>query len=171
MAPKALQTGSWWTRWTRRGRGSLGLDIECQYVQNPIPSCLGNIATDSRHRDGKTPKDKVQQILNIIPIIPGQQGAPPPTPISQPINQPSQQAAQQSIPPQKLPPPQESHNLIDFDDPSAAHQKPQQPEVPPRNSSLPQTSGQPLHRQDTETSLVDEFVDADDGTNHDGSLI
>ncbi|MCJ1470095.1 hypothetical protein MMC07_008740 [Pseudocyphellaria aurata] len=106
--------------------------------------------------NGATPEIVSQQILAVAPILPGQrtshQSNRPPT-----QNQPTQQNYSTE------------GDLIDFGQsegaaPAPAQQPPvrnplgQQPRGGPQE--LPQPMGHPIVRQDTETSEVDEFVDA-----------
>ena len=110
--------------------------------------------------DGKTPQQKTQQILAITPIIKGQTSSP-----------------QHGIPPQQqqLPPQVQTHaspvsaghgDLIDFSSDPVAQPPASNPTTIqgiPQGLQQPLQPGQPIKRQDTFTSEVDEFVDAKDG--------
>ena len=129
---------------------------------------LRNIADFSS--DGPTPEAKTQQILAITPILQGQKP-------SQQFNTPPQHQQVPQQPPQQFsnPPPAMGNDLIDFGQgapsavPALQQQAPQQypmhhEAVPPGlQQSLEPAIGQPVHRVDTATDDVDEFVDAEDG--------
>lgn len=120
--------------------------------------------------DGPTPEAKTQQILAITQIVQGQKP-------SQHFNIPPVHQQQPQEPPQQsLNPTQAGGNdLIDFGQgaPSTAstlqQQKPQQhymhQETAPQGLQQPlePAMGQPVHRVDTATHELDEFVDAEDG--------
>ena len=108
-------------------------------------------------RDGKTPQNKVEQILAIAPILPGQETTMPSTP-ARPIAQGN--GASSNIRPQ-----QANNDLIDFGDelktPKAVpSHHPQQSQQPEQFASLNELQEPKLRRQDTDTQSVDEFVDA-----------
>ena len=113
--------------------------------------------------DGKTSEEKVQQILAITPILPGQKKSQPPA-----SNAPAQSQPRQP-PPQQV---QQQHDsLIDFGDdhPPVPQQQQQTGSPQPHSDETPPGLQQPLEpegnrivRRDTNTDEVDEFVDADD---------
>lgn len=118
--------------------------------------------------DGSTPEEVTAQILAIAPILPGQKSFTKP---SQPRAPPQQQ---QALAPQ---PAAAQGDLVDFGSDGAgapftpvtqpyAAQQPVQSSnnamLSELNDSAPVSSGKPstLQRTDTETSEVDNFVDA-----------
>lgn len=123
--------------------------------------------------DGKTPQDKVNQILAIAPILPGQETQMPAAPTQQarPPDVNTQQAQQ---PPQQLQHQQQQQpggtNLIDFGDNVMTPKASTSQGGAPQTLSMAQNSNsadlmdlqQPqIVRRDTDTKSVDEFVDAE----------
>ena len=121
-----------------------------------------------KYSDGKTPEAKAQQILAITPIVKGQ--------TSQQNNLPPKQ--QQMLPQAQIqarqPPVSASGgDLIDFgsdhvgqppeSNPTTMQTNTSQQQGTPKGLQQPLQPGQPIKRQDTITSEVDEFVDAKDG--------
>ncbi|KAI4178637.1 MAG: hypothetical protein LQ346_007375 [Caloplaca aetnensis] len=108
--------------------------------------------------DGPTPEAKVQQILSVAPILPGQ------TPQSHTSNGSSQSHQPNALPPAA------SGDLIDFgqshnptpNSTSAQSAQPQQEQSqkPLLDLQDPLEPGHPVRRVDTMTSDLDEFVDA-----------
>jgi len=119
--------------------------------------------------DGQNPETQSQQILSITPIVKGQ------TQVRE-FNIPPRGSLDHAPPPRGPPPNANGGgDLIDFsNDDQAPAQPAQQQHPPPSNIPLvpqqpllPQDPGyRPIVRQDTETSELDEFVDADDGLLH-----
>lgn len=122
--------------------------------------------------DGATPEQKAQQILSIAPILKGQPASSQPQASHPRSNAPPQHVQQQSQPPAQQQPAGQS-DLIDFGQhnsnvptsASAGQPPSQQPMQQPGNPSssglqAPLEPGHPLHRVDTMTKDVDEFVDA-----------
>ncbi|MCJ1311047.1 Oxysterol-binding protein- protein 8 [Agyrium rufum] len=103
--------------------------------------------------DGKTPDAKAQQILSIIPILPGQPNS----------SKPPQKASQASEAPQVQ---TATNDLIDFgnSEPQATVNNMPPAHESAKASGKEEEPSKPIRRQSTQTSLVDEFVDANDGT-------
>ena len=138
--------------------------------------------------DGPTPQAKTEQILAITPILrgqkPRQQFNIPPKHQQEPQPQPQQPQQQLQQPPQQ-PPQAMGNDLIDFGQGAPQQQLPPQQRIPQqqhhqqelqRQQSMDQdvapaglqqplepAMGQPMHRVDTATDELDEFVDAEDG--------
>ena len=122
------------------------------------------------YSDGKSPDAIAQQILAITPILKGQR----PTQQTNMLQQHQHQQPSQSYvqPPANVTP--GNTDLIDFGNgsagPTASHSQPMQSQVTESQhvpyglqEPLQPQIGEPIRRQDTTSSDIDEFVDADDG--------
>ena len=115
------------------------MDDKCKFV---LPPPLASVtSTNHLHRDGHNPKELVDRILSIAPILPGQKGAPEPEARRQP-----QTTTQEAPIVDEKPAVNTStqgqlsahDNLIDFDSrpPSVA---------PPEPVTKPDIAGNPIH--------------------------